>query len=135
MGSFEIIEHTADVGIRAYGATREELFEQATLGLARIIGIVTDRAGERVRVAVEAGDLGGLLVDWLSEVLYLHEVRDALLAGVRLGEVTERRAAGDVELVEREGEVEGTQVKAITYHGLKVEPDGDGWMAQVYVDV
>ena len=135
MGSFEIIEHTADVGIRAYGATREELFEQATLGLAQIIGIVTDRAGERVHVSVEAGDLGGLLVDWLSEVLYLHEVRDALLAGVRLGEVTEQRAAGVVELVEREGEVEGTQVKAITYHGLKVEPDGDGWMAQVYVDV
>jgi SHS2 domain-containing protein len=135
MGSFEIIEHTADVGIRAHGATREELFEQATLGLANIIGIATGRAGERVPLSVEADDLGGLLVDWLSEVLYLHEVRDALLAGVHLDEVSEQRAAGYVELVERDGQVEGTQVKAITYHGLRVEPDRDGWMAQVYVDV
>ena len=135
MGSFEIIEHTADVGIRAHGATREELFEQATLGLAHIIGIATDRAGERLLLRVTNDDVGALLVDWLSEVLYLHEIRDALLAVVHLEEVTEQRAAGYVDLVARDAVVEGTQVKAITYHGLEVKEARGGWTARVYVDV
>jgi SHS2 domain-containing protein len=135
VGSFEIIEHTADVGIRAFGSTLEELFEQATLGLAEIIGLGTRQPGVDEPVSLTADDLGGLLVDWLSEVLYLHEVRDSLLGGVHLDEVTEHRAAGHLTLVQRAGEVEGTQVKAITYHRLKVERGRDGWMAQVYVDV
>jgi SHS2 domain-containing protein len=135
VGSFEIIEHTADVGIRAFGSTLEELFEQATLGLVEIIGLGTRQPGVDEPVSVTADDLGGLLVDWLSEVLYLHEVRDSLLGGVHLDEVTEHRAAGHLTLVQRAGEVEGTQVKAITYHRLKVERGRDGWMAQVYVDV
>ena len=71
MGSFEIIEHTADVGIRAHGATREELFEQATLGLAHIIGIATDRAGERLLLRVTNDDVGALLVDWVPPLSHL----------------------------------------------------------------
>jgi SHS2 domain-containing protein len=88
-----------------------------------------------VQVSVDADDLGALMVDWLSEVLYMQEVRDSLIAGVRLDEVTEHRAAGSIELVPRAGHVAGTQVKAITYHQLKVTPDADGWTARVYVDV
>jgi SHS2 domain-containing protein len=135
VGSFEIIEHTADVGIRATATTLEELFEQVTFGLADIMGISTKESGAPEPIAVASDDLGGLLVDWLSEVLYVHEVRDALLASVRVHSVGGGRATGDVELVGRTGEVDGTQVKAITYHQLKVQRLGKDWIAQVYVDV
>lgn len=136
MASFEILEHTADVGVGAEGATLSEVFEQATLGLADIMGIHAPGAGEELDIEVEAPDSGALLVDWLSEILWLHDSRDALLGGVEAVEVTETRARGRVTLVPRAGgDVEGTQVKAITYHQLEVEPAGSRWRAQVFVDV
>ena len=80
---FELLEHTADVGIRARGATLEEAFEQATLGLAEVQGALAPgpeegapdpeepsrESREAVAVEVSAADPGGLVVDWLNEVL------------------------------------------------------------------
>ena len=138
---FELLEHTADVGIRAHGASVEETFEQATRGLAGIIGAWRPDPGpgieaEAAPVTVDADDLAGLLVDWLGEVLYLHEVRDAALAAVRVERVGGGRAEGTVTLVPAgPGGFEGTPVKAVTYHRLKVGPGPDGWVAEVYLDI
>ncbi|MPY88003.1 MAG: hypothetical protein GEU99_08785 [Luteitalea sp.] len=136
MGSFDILEHTADIGIRAEAATLEALFEQATRGLASIIGIWRPAAGEVVRIDVTADDLGGLLVDWLSETLYLHDTRLATFAGVAVDAVRDGRAVGELRMVPLEcSETEGIQVKAITYHNLSVERVDDRWVATVYFDV
>jgi SHS2 domain-containing protein len=136
MGTFEILEHTADVGILARGDTVEEAFEQATLGLADIMGISQPGRGSPVAVEVAGDDLGSLLVDWLSEVLWLHDSRDALLGDVEVLSVQNGRAAGAVTLVPRgDAAVAGTQVKAITYHQLRVEKGPGGWTARVFVDV
>ena len=135
MSGYEILEHTADVGLRAWGPSLEGCFSQATWGLAEIIGIAAPGPGERVRIEVTATDLGGLLVDWLSEVLYLHDSRDALLAGVEVDSVEPEVARGTITLAERDRPVEGTQVKAITYHRLSVVRAGDRFVAEVYLDV
>jgi SHS2 domain-containing protein len=136
MGAFEILEHTADVGVRATGSSVEEVFEQATIGLFTIVGVWRPDGGEPVDVTVEAPDLGALLVDWLSEVLYLHDTRDALVTGVKLEHVRDGRAIGSVLLAGRgDDEPTGTQVKAITYHQLEVDETSEGWTARFYVDV
>ncbi|MDQ3783744.1 MAG: archease [Actinomycetota bacterium] len=153
MGSFEILEHTADVGIRARGKSLEELFEQASRGLAEIIGIwrpasTSERKGqvhaEQTLIDLDARDLGGLLVDWLGEIVYLADVKEGFLTQVEAEAVREPgdaaaggcSAAGRLWLEPRVGEQpEGTAVKAITYHRLKVAPTPTGWMAEVYVDV
>ena len=132
---FEILEHTADVGVRAWAESLEETFRQTTLGFLDVSGTWMPGAGERVSISVEADDLGGLLVDWLGEVLYLQEVRDVVIAGVQVNGVSEGTATGWVELAARPVEIEGTAVKAITYHQLAVERHGDGWAATVYVDI
>jgi len=138
---FELLEHTADVGVRARGATLEEAFEQATLGLAEVQGApAPDPAepgpGERVAVQVSAGDLGGLLVDWLGEVLWLAETRQAPVTGVRVERVGGGTASGWVVLAAGGPGPDGTFVKAVTYHRLRVEPDpGGGWLVEVYLDV
>lgn len=136
-GTFELLEHTADVGVRAQGSTLAEAFEQATLGLLDILGIWRPGAGNvATEIRLDAGDAGGLLVNWLSEVLYLHDTRDALVSGVSIDEISDTAVSGSVRLAPRRDEVvEGTQVKAITYHRLRVEPAGGGWIAEVYVDV
>jgi SHS2 domain-containing protein len=133
---FEILEHTADVGIRAEGESLSDVFEQATLGLADIMGIYAPGAGDREDIEMEAPDTGALLVDWLSEILWLHDSRDALLAGVEVADVTGTTAKGCVVLAPRAGRrAEGTQVKAITYHQLDVAQTASGWRAVVFVDV
>jgi SHS2 domain-containing protein len=133
---FELLEHTADVGIRARGATLEEAFEQATLGLAEVQGALAADAGERMALQVSAADPGGLLVDWLSEVLWLAETRRAAVAGVRVDRVADGTAAGSVVLASGGPVPDGTFVKAVTYHRLRVEPDpAGGWLVEVYLDV
>lgn len=136
MGSFEILEHTADVGIRARASTLRELFEQATLGLLDILGAWhPETAGQDTRVIVEADDLGALLADWLGEVLYLQDAKDIVVGGLRV-QVDPPRVEGTLCLAPRgDRALEGTAVKAITYHELKVEERDDGWLADVYVDV
>ena len=139
---FELLEHTADIGVRARGATLEEAFEQATLGLAEVQGaLAPGQEGapgpvEAVAVQVGAADPGGLLVDWLNEVLWLTETRQAALAGVRVERVGDGTAAGEVVLASGGPAPAGTFVKAVTYHRLRVEPDPDGgWLVEVYLDV
>jgi SHS2 domain-containing protein len=156
-GGFELLEHTADVGIRAWGPSLEAAFEQATLGLAEVLGAYRPGPGRPEPVRVSAGDLGGLLVDWLNEVLWLREVRQAAVAGVQVDRVAVGGAAedggaavgddggahagdglvhGTVELAAGGAAPEGTFVKAVTYHRLRVERDpGGGWLAEVYLDV
>jgi SHS2 domain-containing protein len=132
---FELLEHTADVGIRARGPTLEGAFEQATLGLAEVLGVWRPLPGERVEIALEGDDPGGLLVDWLNEVLYLHEVREAALGGVRVDRVADRRVNGWVVLVAGAGAPEGISVKAATLHHLRVAQERGGWLVEVYLDV
>jgi SHS2 domain-containing protein len=146
-GGFELLEHTADIGIRARGASLEEVFEHATEGLAEVLGALRPggsgeagpgeaRPGEAVAVEVSAGDPGGLLVDWLNEVLWLREVRQAVVRGVRVERVGDGTASGEVVVAAGGPEPDGTLVKAVTYHRLRVEPDpGGGWLAEVYLDV
>jgi SHS2 domain-containing protein len=150
-GGFKLLEHTADVGVRARGATLEAVFEQATLGLAEVLGAFRPGQGEPVTVEVAAGDLGGLLVDWLNEVLWLQEARQAAVAAVRVEHAGDGRAAGAdasstagadafsavgaVAFSAGEPPPDGTFVKAVTYHRLRVERDRDGWLAEVYLDV
>ncbi len=133
---FEVLEHTADVGIRAVGPTLEETFEQATLGMLDIAGISGPRGtGGTLRILVEAGDLGALLVEWLSEILYLHDSRTASIADVELESVGPGSAMGTVALGPLDQESEGTQVKAVTYHRLRVERTQSGWEAELYLDI
>jgi SHS2 domain-containing protein len=136
MEGYELLEHTADVGVRARGATLEEVFEQATLGLAEVLGALRPGPGEAVAVEVTAGDPGALLVDWLNEVLWLHETRGhAAIAAVRVERAGGGRAAGSVTFSSTDPPADGTFVKAVTYHRLRVGRDAGGWLAEVYLDV
>ena len=138
MARFEILEHTADVGIKAHAIDLPGVFEQATLGLLDIIGTWAPApSGEPVELEVEANDPGALLVDWLEEVLYVLDSRDAVVTSLEMLEVTPGRAAGRLAIRSRDDATYGggTQVKAITYHRLEVAETAEGWTATVYVDV
>ena len=121
---FEEIDHTADVRIRVFGSTAEELFEGAAAGM---FSLITDLArvkpvGE-IEVRVSADDLLGLMVAWLSELLVLHETQKILLGRfqVRLdGFALDGKAWG--EPIDKGRHELKLAIKAVTYHRLAVDP-------------
>ena len=128
----ELIEHTADVGLRVWGPSLSDVFAEAAIALIAIMG--TAKGAEvREEVAIDAPDLEALFVDWLSEVLFLFEAREVVPRDVRVGIDRQRPALmATIEGVKAETfEQEGPAVKAVTYHGLELSDTE----AIVYLDV
>jgi len=120
---WEETEHTADVGIRAYGQTAGELFANAAEGM---FSLVADLDGVRpvgeVEVRVTADDAPSLLVKWLSDLLYLHETEHLLFRSfdVRIeGTSLQGKARG--EAIDKERHELKLVIKAVTYHRLSVD--------------
>lgn len=136
MSPYEILEHTADIGLLARGRTPEEVFAEATVGMLEIAGAWHPGSGETVGIAVEGPDLAAMLVDWLSEVLYVQDARNLSIGGVDIETVSPHSAKGSVTARPfAEDASEGVQIKAVTYHQLSVEQASGGWMARVFFDV
>ena len=138
MNDFRLLAHTADMGIEATGNSRAEVFVAAAQGLKEMIfgdAPVTPRQSAPVSLA--SGDVGELLVAWLGEILYLFEVRGLVPAEFVIHEITENSLRGEVygEPFDPKRHPVEREVKAITYHQLSVERDGQGWRAKVYVDL
>lgn len=80
--------------------------------------------------------MAGALVDWLEEVLYLQDAHDSVVTSLRVDRADSSEARGWVEIAPRDHDIEGTAVKAITYHQLEVTEQPDGtWLAIVYLDI
>ncbi|MBI4728204.1 MAG: archease [Acidobacteria bacterium] len=142
--SYEILPHTADAGLAARGRDLAEVFSEAARGLAAIVfgGPPPPPDGGRT-ISVEAQDGPALLVAFLEECLWLNETSGAFVVGARvdvdLGEESgalahAARAAGEALTVAGFAPA-GPYVKAVTYHRLRLEPTGEGWRAEVYLDV
>jgi SHS2 domain-containing protein len=133
---FEILEHTADVGLRLSGDTLEEVFQAAGEGFATMQGAWFPGVGEERELEVRAVDNAGLLVAWLDELLYLQEAEDAVFGGFHVNRVADGSLTAVVRIAPRaERELEAIGVKAATYHRLRLERGGEGWSADVYLDV
>jgi SHS2 domain-containing protein len=135
---FEIFAITADQGIRAWGRDLPEVFVNAARGMwSLMVEAGTARADRMLPVRVEASDRETLLVAWLNELLYLHEVEEFAAAKFTITHFSDTRLEAEVwgERVDRARHPLVGHVKAVTYHLLRVRPAGGGWEAQVVVDV
>lgn len=139
--SYTQLEHTADVGIRVGATDLERLFADALRGLTDVmteVERVEPQLEERIELEAEAFDL--LLVDWLSEAVYLFETRGLIFseAQVELSETARGvhlRAAVRGEAHDPERHPHRVAIKAVTYHGLTLEPSDEGWLATVIFDI
>jgi SHS2 domain-containing protein len=135
-GTYELLEHTADVGIRATGERLEDVFAAAGRALVELQDAWAPGQGDPREVEVEADDREALLVAWLDEVLYLQETRDQVLGEIAVTRVGEHHLSATVRAAPRAGrDLEGVGVKAATFHRLRLEETPRGWVAEVYLDV
>ena len=122
---YELIDHTADVAAKCFGENISEAFENAGYAM---FDIITDAESIESKVSreieLEADDIEQLLVDWLSELLYILETEallfskfDVQLDGTRLN------ATASGEELDLEKHVLKAEIKAITYHMLEVNRD------------
>jgi SHS2 domain-containing protein len=135
---FEILEHTADLKIRARGKTKEELFANMAEGM--FFNLVdslqtTDDSKNRIKekFKIESTDLGALLVDFLSQLNYLADLHNAIFDEFKI------KIQDDKNL---EAEVSGykvksfaLEIKAVTYHDLVIKKEKGQWVAEVLFDI
>lgn len=133
----EILEHTADLGLRVWARDLDGLFAEGAVGLVAVMGRAEGPSVHRERIALEAPDLEALYADWLSEVLFLFEARGVVPRAVDVHVREEPwRVDGTLEGPDASGfREEGPAVKAVTYHRLSVRRTPTGWEARVYLDV
>lgn len=135
---WEHFEHGADIGIRGYGSSLEEAFEQAALALTGIAAEVSSiRPTEMVKVHCDAPDIELLLVSWLNAIIHEMAVRGMVFGEFRAaisGLLLEGTLAGEKADPDRHSLA--VEPKGATVTGLKVERGGDGrWVAQCVIDV
>jgi SHS2 domain-containing protein len=136
---YELFEHTADVGLHITAPSFEELLVEAARGLFSLIVEDADDVGasQRVEMSIPAASPPYLLFDWLNELLYIFETKRLVLAEFRVQVDDDGSLTGEArgESIDESRHRLDHEVKAITYHGLKVEQTPTGWEARVIVDI
>ncbi|WP_158056181.1 archease [Halorussus halophilus] len=142
--SYELRDHTADVGVEATGATLGEVFAATADGLAGAMCEDVPETGERFDVTVRAESKEALLFDYLDELIYQRDVRAVLPVE---NEVEVREEAEDDENDQSAWALEGSargvplaeitarEIKAVTYSEMALEKADSGWRAYVVFDV
>jgi SHS2 domain-containing protein len=134
---FEILEHTADAGIIAYGASLEEVFSHAAEGMYSLMVDLGDvREAESRDIESEAKGLANLISSWLVELLFLTETESLVFRRFELdiqGNTLHGQAFG--EHIDPSRHKVGGVVKGVTRHLLEVSQTADGYRARVLFDM
>ncbi|MFQ6014329.1 MAG: archease [Anaerolineae bacterium] len=130
---FEEIPHTADLAIRVYGRDLRELFTNAACGLFSLMAELPAEESVRREITLEGSDYETLLVDWLNELIYLHEVEGETYSHFAIETLSPRglktRVAGGPTIRKTRA------IKAATFHDLSIEETPEGYVATVVFDV
>jgi SHS2 domain-containing protein len=135
---YDVIDHTADIGIEVNAATREEIFVRCGLAMFDLMVGLGSIAGTATRtVGVRGTGPPELLVAWLNELLYLYAVDGMLFCGFTDADLGERSftAVGCGERLNTSKHHCEMEIKAATYHDLALIRADDRWIARVIFDV
>lgn len=133
---YKILPHPADIRVQAFGKTKEELFLNAMLGMNAVLKpkIKDKKEKRKNKIKIESVDLNALLVDFLSEVLYLSQVNKEIYTDIKFNKFSDKELAG--ELIGNKVESFGEDIKGVTYHGLKIEKNKRGlYEATLLLDI
>ncbi len=135
---YEILDHTADVCVRVYGKPFDELLRNAARAMMELI---TDRERIKPSQEVEIKAIGEtkeeLLVHWLGEILFLHQVKKMVFQDFDVSLISETELKGKAfgEHIDMERHEIGLDIKAITYHNLKIEHANDKLKVDIIFDI
>lgn len=134
---YEFIEHTADICIRVKAKDLKELFTNTALAMFDIIAEEKSAKTNPKKIKIEqrADDLEELFVNWLNELLSLSAVNELIFYDFSIDKIgTDLLVAAVCGRNVSDYKV-NVEIKAATYHDLKIEESKDGWQAQIIFDV
>ena len=134
MKKFEILEHKADLKIRVFGKDLKELFENAMIGMFESAKYESQGKEIKREIKISSLDLPSLLVDFLSEVLYLSEINREVYRNIQFKKITEKNIEGI--LFGKKLKRIGVVIKGVTYHDLDINQKKDKtWEATILFDI
>ncbi|WNY25739.1 archease [Methanolapillus millepedarum] len=139
---FIYLDHIADTRFIAYGDSLEQVFENSALAMFHVIADVSNIMPEvEFDVEVSASDLEDLLVHFLSELLFLFDAEETLFGNIAVRKIQKTNDGYSVSAVISGEPIDSskqnfrTEVKAVTYNGIRVEKTGSGFEAEVVLDL
>jgi len=130
---FKILPHAADVKIKVFGNTKQELFLNAVEGMNAILKSRGKGKSVCRKIEVESLDLNALLIDFLNEILYLSETNREVYNEVKFKNFSDKRLQG--ELTGNEVESFGEDIKAVTYHGVEIKKKNNVYRTDILFDI
>ena len=138
MKRYETFDHTADMGIRIFGRTVEEVYVNAAYALFdQLIDLRKVGDGAIHEISVEGADREDLLIRWLGELLFLCQGRGYLFKEFSILHLDSNslRAIARGEIFDPSRHRFKTEIKAVTYHQVEVRKKDEGWEGKVLFDV
>jgi len=145
MLKYKILEHTADLKVKVFGSDLEQLFANAGLAMMEFmygkdirypLPPRLRRAGKisdiREKISIQSKDVESLLVDWLSELLYLTDTNNLAYTKFDFKKLTETELKAEVFGQQAQAKED---IKAVTYHQLEVRKTKEGWEAIIVFDI
>ena len=141
MKNYEFIEHTADIGIRVKGKGLEELFCNAALAVFDIIAVAKSpsrrvtKSPKKILIKLKADSRDELFVDWLNELISLSAIKELIFSYFKIKKIEDNILEAEVSGQNIKNYQVKTEIKAATYHQLRIEEVAGGWQAEVIFDV
>jgi len=138
MKRYEQVPHTADMAAKIYGKDLARLFENAAFAMFDMMADLEGLEPERsVGLEVEAEDRESLLVSWLNEALYTSYVKGMVFNRIRVKYISDKKLTATLEGAKAGADRSriNTEIKAATYHDIKIEETGEGLTVTVVFDV
>ncbi len=138
MPKYILIDHTADIGIDVFGNSLQELFSNAAFAMFDIIADLSNvKNKDEYRISVSGVDREQLLVNWLGELLYIHDVKGLLFKDFTINNITDTQLDA---IARGEGYKDGihiikTEMKAVTYHNLSIIKKDSQWQGRIIFDL
>lgn len=135
---FEIIDHTADLGIRVSGKTLKELYESAGMALVHLLLRGKSHSSPNsITLEVTGADRCDLMVRWLSEILFLFEGERLVPDNIRIQSFKDYQIESEIQVIPFDPDIHEVinEIKAVTYHQIRVEKVKDHWEATIIFDL
>lgn len=135
---YEVFEHTADVGLHAYGQTLPELFTHAAAGMESLM-VTPEQIHAHVtrEVRAEGHDLVSLLISWLGKLIFLFDTEYLLLCDYTISDFSGLHLVATVagEPYDAQRHDLSSAIKAVTWHEAAIEQDAEGYKARIIFDI
>jgi SHS2 domain-containing protein len=137
MKNYTLLEHTADIAVRVRAGDLKGLFRNTARAMFDIIAEKQSESKKKKKIAIkqQADTLDELFVNWLNELLSLSATKELIFSDFKINKLTEKNLEATLSGESVKNYKMNTEIKAATYHQLKIEKSAKGWQGEVIFDV